>query len=541
MYNERKESFSIRDIIIEVLFVLLFVFLLLWLFPSKSYIKNNTSVSGESSKQVTDAIFAYNVQTMKEAAISYFTTPRLPQSVGDSTTLTLKQMLDEKLLLPFVDSEGKTCDLDNSYVQMTKVKDEYSLKVNLTCPSMSDYIIVHLGCYDYCKGSVCEKKEEKPNPPTKDAQYKYVLNIKGVCTTSAWSNWGLTAISKSDTVEVETKVENGSCKGYSSSLAIMNPTYTGAGSYTIASTCPNSDDWISNGMCIDETNKYVKLVSSTVCDSGYSYDSSVKRCVKNSASDAVLKTTCPSGYSYNETKKLCVATSGTAAIATTTGGTSYWTTPVTKVYSESKVSTSTVKYSNLSVYYGIGSCNGCTYSINYVYDVSELKTTAGTTTYSCKNSSDIRDGKTCYATTKATTSYKCKKSTSILKGDKCYATTDAYSTYTCSVSGYTYDAGRESCIRQVKPTCTSGVLSSDGKTCTVITIATPTCGSGYTYNQTTGKCETYVTGSCNSYEKVTLYRSRTKTCTNDTTDIKYSKSNNDQDLIKKGYKLVGQV
>ena len=34
MYEERK-TFGIKDIIIQVLFVALFVFVMLWLFPSK--------------------------------------------------------------------------------------------------------------------------------------------------------------------------------------------------------------------------------------------------------------------------------------------------------------------------------------------------------------------------------------------------------------------------------------------------------------------------------------------------------------------------
>jgi len=177
MYNERKDTFSIKDIIVQVLCILLFIFLLLWLFPTKSYVKNNVSsnngnvASGdqdivfESPAQIVDAIFNFNVQTMKEAAISYYTTSRLPGKVGDSKKMTLREMLNEKLILSFLDSDNKQCDLDNSFVEITKVTDEYTLKVNLVCPaSKSDYIIVHLGCYDYCKGNVCEKKTTTPTP-----------------------------------------------------------------------------------------------------------------------------------------------------------------------------------------------------------------------------------------------------------------------------------------------------------------------------------------------------------------------------------------
>ena len=35
MYNERNSEFSIRDIVLQLLFVVLFVFILLWLFQLK--------------------------------------------------------------------------------------------------------------------------------------------------------------------------------------------------------------------------------------------------------------------------------------------------------------------------------------------------------------------------------------------------------------------------------------------------------------------------------------------------------------------------
>lgn len=40
MYEERKESFSVRSLILQILFVVLTVFLLLWLFPTKNYVKD---------------------------------------------------------------------------------------------------------------------------------------------------------------------------------------------------------------------------------------------------------------------------------------------------------------------------------------------------------------------------------------------------------------------------------------------------------------------------------------------------------------------
>lgn len=152
MYEEEeKRGFPLRDLIVKLIVAVVFVLLLVWLLPK-------VDLTGLNNR-----IFKDNVNDMKEAAITYFTTDRLPQKEGDSVTLTLQEMLDMKLVLPFTDKYGKTCDTRNSYVTLTKKSEEYEMKVNLKCSKEEDYIIVHLGCYSYCKTAICEKEEE-PKP-----------------------------------------------------------------------------------------------------------------------------------------------------------------------------------------------------------------------------------------------------------------------------------------------------------------------------------------------------------------------------------------
>ena len=122
MYNERNSEFSIRDIVLQLLFVVLFVFILLWLFPTKTDINKlaNKNNKGDVSLDALYArIFNENVLNMKEAGKDYFTTERVPKKIGDKVTITLGQMLEKKLLLPFVDSEGRLCDFTKSYIEVT--------------------------------------------------------------------------------------------------------------------------------------------------------------------------------------------------------------------------------------------------------------------------------------------------------------------------------------------------------------------------------------------------------------------------------------
>ncbi len=149
MYEDRNDKFSFRDIILQILFVALFVFILMWLFPTKNFVTNYVDNSienavkdalgdyefggGINSEAFANQLFNQNVMMMKDSAKDYFTLSRLPEKKGDQVKITLKKMLDEKIILPFVDSNGKSCNVDESYVTVTKTDTEYLMKVNLKC------------------------------------------------------------------------------------------------------------------------------------------------------------------------------------------------------------------------------------------------------------------------------------------------------------------------------------------------------------------------------------------------------------------------
>lgn len=166
MYTEQT-NFSIKNMIIQFLFVALFIFILIWLFPLKSDLKNLNITSNESNNEVLyDRIFNENIISMKEAAKSYYTTPRLPQNVGDKVKITLGEMLDKKIILPFVDKNGDACSLTDSYVEITKYDEEFVMKVNLSCKDQENYLLVYMGCYDYCQTAICEKDKKDVAAPT---------------------------------------------------------------------------------------------------------------------------------------------------------------------------------------------------------------------------------------------------------------------------------------------------------------------------------------------------------------------------------------
>ena len=169
--EDKRVGLPLKTFLLSLLLIIIFILLLMWLLPIPRNSNNNNSNcnSNGECQEIPDLsglmnrIFIENVKDMRDAAISYFTTDKLPAKVGDSVTLTLQEMIDKHLVLPLTDKNGNACDTKASYVKLTKLKDSYELKVNLKCGEDEGYVIVPLGCYSYCTSAVCENKD-KPTP-----------------------------------------------------------------------------------------------------------------------------------------------------------------------------------------------------------------------------------------------------------------------------------------------------------------------------------------------------------------------------------------
>lgn len=212
MYEDKRETFTVKDVILQLLFIVLLVFLLIWLFPTKGYLEQKldgveTSLS-DSLKPLYTRLFTDNIATMKDAAKSYYTTPRLPQNVGDTTKMTLAEMYQKGLLLELVDSNNNACDADKSYVELTKTEDEYQLKTTLSCSDKEAFVIEYLGCYDYCNGKLCSKATTTTTTAAKNYKYQYVLETGGTCGNyGSWSDWSENKIEENSNTKVDTKTE----------------------------------------------------------------------------------------------------------------------------------------------------------------------------------------------------------------------------------------------------------------------------------------------------------------------------------------------
>lgn len=525
MYEER-ERFSFKDVILQIILVVLFVFLLLWLFPTKGYVDKKID---SSLQPLYNQIFSQNVNSMKEAAISYFTTSRLPKNKGDKVSLTLSEMLDKKLLIPFLDSNSKQCDLTESYVEMTKMDDEYILKVNLSCSDNSDYILVHLGCYSYCETGLCEKKETVKQTTTttkpvvkpmvtKKYEYEYEKVTNGKWGEwSAWSEWSTAQPTKTDYRNVKSKQDT--IVTGTETIKVGTLTKVNDATSLTDYTCPKG--YTKNGTKCTRNITSTETINATlnyICPDGYKLNGTkCNKTLKDSkveTIDATAKKTysCPSGYTRSGDE--CVKK--TSVVDYYKRGD----------YVKTVYNASYIPKDNANYFYDM-------FGSDYVYDCDNECAFKWVYTYKVYKSEPVYKDKITTKDLTVTTNYTCPSGYK-KDGKKCSKTVttstidtkNATENYTCP-SGYTKDGKK--CNKVVTSVQTINASSNTTYSCKVGDLVGKSCIS---YED---KYETF-----NKYSTITYYSYQEREYISGDRKVVWSKSQNDKTLINDGYVLTGK-
>lgn len=327
MYNESE--FSIKGFIVKVLLIILFVFLLMWLIPMPNL------------KPVYDRLFVENMQTMRDAAKSYYTVERLPKEENETIRMTLEEMLDKKLLLPIADSDAKLCDGKASYVEIMKTGLEYVIKTNLTCSNKSDYVIEYLGCYDLCPAKCVDETLETPED---DNPIKPVAQMTMYYLSRDWYKGYKTTTSKDVTMYTHEK--------YGTKSEFDGYVYS----------CPSGYEELQGNSlrCVKYQTKYT-----------YSCPKGVLEGTKCKISSTVTTYSCPSGYTKSgtgaNTKCSKKVTSSDWKLSGTGSG--------------KTIPTSTTTYKYISTGSSVvKDCNACASYIIYTYKIYKWTTTSTTKT-----------------------------------------------------------------------------------------------------------------------------------------------------------------
>ena len=471
MEDERR--INVVKVLLKLIVVVLVILFSAWIVTK--ICSNNNPIN---SDKLVDQVFQDNLNRMKEVGISYFTLERMPKNVGDKEKITLQDMYDKNLILEVRDEENNLCSDTDSYIEVEKYNDEYQMKVNLSCSNRKDYIIVVMGCYNYCKNEICEKQEQDViTDSDNDSQqntvieYEYYKATNGKWTDwSAWSAWQKTYLEPTEYRKVETKVVQED--------------------YTYESTI--------------EEDEYADVIIS--CPSGYSLNSEGTKCKK--ISNETTNPVCPtiSGYTlYNQdgftckyksnttVSQVCPSLNGYTIISNQSSG---WTC-VYKKYLRQGQGLSVPQNTSTRIYEFVTTalihdCDTCSYYSGVIYNIFARKTQSAV----CP-SGYTKIGNSCVKT--KTNAATCP-------------------------SGY----------EKINNTCKKVYYKSIIKSCpTGFTLTNET-------NQRCYKKVTSVI-TMHDVRDVTYYRYATREYINGTIDYKWSTSNNDKSLLNNGYKLTGRT
>ena len=123
---EKEKRINWISLLIRIVIIFVFVLILIWIISKLV-----------SNKKESD-IFKNNINNMESAAIEYFKTVDLPQKKGENLKITLKEMIDKKLIVSNKASDIKSCDTKNSNAKITRESNNYLVEVTLKCGKEKD-------------------------------------------------------------------------------------------------------------------------------------------------------------------------------------------------------------------------------------------------------------------------------------------------------------------------------------------------------------------------------------------------------------------
>ena len=515
--NERGSRFSILDIVVKLIFAALFIFILVWLFQ-----KNVPNMAPFYSN-----VFRENIKYMQEAGESYFTDDKLPKEIGQSNKISLADMFDKKLVLPFVDEDGNSCNQYDSYVSVTKTDNGYELKTNLVCNKESNYTIKILGCHNYCKDALCSKTCSVEQ--ITEYKYKKLSNVTTYKCPSGYKKDGKYCVqskivdSKSATkTNTTTRVDViDADKVYDSGKKTEVDVIKTKNDDTYEKVYINAIKEVSTGTTT-RTKVYVDPIKSTTSGSTSTtkeaYSCQKTKTVRESYDCTKYKTETQCTKKYKQEAYSCnCSTKYVGGVYKTSCNTCYKSVPyqscsdvkksytdtcyrdVTKTYTDTCYRNKTTTTPGSTTYscpsYAEGSeGSGANLKCYYYQETS----TAGSVSYKCPSKADGSTGSgsnlKCYYLEKVSNgySYKCPSkanySTGSGKNLRCYVVTNGSYHYECTEKGYKLDG--KYCKKTIKETST-----------------TKKCDSGYKLEG--NKCNKYSTTKINATKttsKKTIYK-----------------------------------
>jgi len=101
--------------------------------------------------QEKNIILNKNIDKIINATLKIYNSENLPYNIGDSSSLILEEIINQKLIKEIKDKNNKSCNTLDSYIIITKTTTkEFHLKVYLKCKNEETTIEKDLTCENTC-------------------------------------------------------------------------------------------------------------------------------------------------------------------------------------------------------------------------------------------------------------------------------------------------------------------------------------------------------------------------------------------------------
>lgn len=125
-----KNSKTIFNILSKLLIICIFFFLL---------IIGYSKINNMAKTHYNENSFNTNLTYMYTSSKAYFIKHNNLKNVGEASSYTLKEMIDNKIISKKKIKNIKSCDLEKSYVSITKTRDNLFIVVSsLTCDNVEE-------------------------------------------------------------------------------------------------------------------------------------------------------------------------------------------------------------------------------------------------------------------------------------------------------------------------------------------------------------------------------------------------------------------
>ena len=96
---------------------------------------------------------------LEKATLEYLTTDNLPTELNGSKTIRLKILINRSLTDGIKDEENNQCDTSESYSEVTRLENNYAVKMSISCGKNKASRVIYVGCFSNCEGGICKGEE----------------------------------------------------------------------------------------------------------------------------------------------------------------------------------------------------------------------------------------------------------------------------------------------------------------------------------------------------------------------------------------------